>query len=352
MNKIKLAKLSYQVLTLEAFEALENNLFVISFFEANLSWLQHTESLLGMKQEFVYVHLVKQDEKLIFAWPLIHQGNHITSLTSFYSSISEPYYCAKQLDFNIISYLFTQISRQYRWHKMQLGPLNEQGELTSILKALPCYHKVFSRTDNWCEDNINAFQTYYQQRPSRLKNTIKRREKQLTKQHNYHIKVITTESEFLKYFQYYQDIYRKSWKGEEFSYAFIEQVSLHACQENKLRMGMLFVDDVAVAAQIWFLQSGTASIFKLAYDPNYKQYSVGSILSLALSEHVIDIDKVHTIEFGMGNEPYKQEWMSKCRQRVTLQLFNQQTIIGNILAFRYIALAKIKRGLKRLWHKN
>ena len=180
------------------------------------------------------------------------------------------------------------------------------------------------------------------ERPSRLKNTIKRREKQLIKKHKHHIKVVTCKKEFDLFFSCYKSIYEKSWKGEEYSYDFIEQVCLKVINENKLRFGLLIVDNKAVAAQIWFLQGGVASIFKLAYDPQYQNFSVGSILSMALSQHVIDVDKVHTIEFGMGSEPYKKDWMSKCNKRVTLQIFNHKTMIGNVLAFRYIALSKIK----------
>jgi len=49
---------------------------------------------------------------------------------------------------------------------------------------------------------------------------------------------------------------------------------LAALAENKLRLGLLFVDEEPAAAQLWFLQvteshnehpQKTASIFKLAY---------------------------------------------------------------------------------------
>ena len=99
--------------------------------------------------------------------------------------------------------------------------------------------------------------------------------------------------------------------------------------------------------QLWFLQNNTASIFKLAYDPDYKAYSVGSILSMALSEHVIEYDKVTCIEFGMGSEPYKKDWMDKKQERVTLQVFNEQTFFGLLGAAKHIIPSKLKSYLRK-----
>jgi len=58
-----------------------------------------------------------------------------------------------------------------------------------------------------------------------------------------------------------------------------------------------------------------ASIFRLAYDEEWKRYSPGSILTAYLMRHVINIDKVEEIDFLTGNEPYKQDWMTERRER-------------------------------------
>jgi len=240
------------------------------------------------------------------------------------------------------STLLTRIKKNNSWQQMFLGPLDQESIFVHQIQKKCRLVKIYARADNWYCDNIQSFHDYYSQRPSQLKNTIRRKEKKLTKAHDHHVEIISEAKGFEHYFSDYQRIYQLSWKGEETSFEFIKQVCLQAAAENKLRMGLLFIDGVAVAAQIWFVQQGTASIFKLAYDPQYQKYSVGSILSMALSQYVIDIDKVHTIEFGMGSEPYKKDWMDKCKKRVTLQVFNHKTMIGNLLAFRYIVLSKIK----------
>lgn len=132
----------------------------------------------------------------------------------------------------------------------------------------------------------------------------------MAKAHQYRTEIITDINAFFAAFIAYKKIYQQSWKGDEYSFDFIEKVCLAALAENKLRLGLFFVDDEPAAAQLWFLQTAdddsaeqknigllqtTVSIFKLAYTPKYQQYSVGSILSLVLTEHVISKDQITSI---------------------------------------------------------
>ena len=70
-------------------------------------------------------------------------------------------------------------------------------------------------------------------------------------------------------------------------------------------------------------------------------YSVGSIVSLALSEHVISEDQVTAIEFGMGSEPYKQDWLSAKKTRQSYQIFNQHSIYGKLAIIRHLVLPRL-----------
>ena len=71
-----------------------------------------------------------------------------------------------------------------------------------------------------------------------------------------------------------------------------------------------------MAAQLWFVANQVAHIFKLAYDGEYSQFSVGTLLTMKLMEHVIDVDKVACVDFLSGDDEYKQQWMSARRERV------------------------------------
>ena len=68
----------------------------------------------------------------------------------------------------------------------------------------------------------------------------------------------------------------------------------------------------AVAAQLWLVERGVATIHKLAHREDARAGSPGSILSHAMFRAAIDEDRVHTIDFGLGDEPYKADWMDLC----------------------------------------
>ncbi len=47
-------------------------------------------------------------------------------------------------------------------------------------------------------------------------------------------------------------------------------------------------------------------IFKLAYDEAYRSMSAGTVLSAHLMEHVIEQDRVHTVDYLTGDDSYKE----------------------------------------------
>jgi len=341
-------------------------------FELSLPWLEATQQFMLEPTDNLIVHcLFNAKNELLIAWPLVHQekGIRIKSLSSFYSAITEPIYFTQSSVEEKAEYLrqlFGYIEQSFNdagnnWQSMQLGSFDQHSVTSKVIVGYFPAHKVFSQTDNIYQRALSGFEKYYQQRPSQLRNTIKRRGKKLAKAHQYETRIISQLTDFQLAFQHYKTIYQQSWKGEEYSFDFIEQVCLAALSENKLRLGLLYIDGEAAAAQIWFVQDclsvtnqveKNASIFKLAYNPGYQEFSVGSILSMALSEHVINHDEATSIEFGMGSEPYKKDWLESKRQRVSYQIFNYQCFYGKLAVIRYIFLPKILSRMTRLFFKK
>ena len=330
-------------------------------FELSLSWLEATSKFMLESSDSLIVHcLFNEKQALIIAWPLVYEqkNSRIKSLSSFYSAIAEPIYFIqknnKDNEQNLMRLLVfieqSFIESKISWQSMQLGSFEQDSMITAAIAGHFPAHKVFAQTGNIYQASLNDFEQYYQQRPSQLRNTIKRRSKKLAKEHQYEISIITNLADFTIAFSDYKKIYQQSWKGEEYSFAFIEDVCLAALNENKLRLGLLYINGEAAAAQIWFVQDclsvtgkleKNVSIFKLAYNPQYQKYSVGSILSMALSEHVIKNDQATSIEFGMGSEPYKSDWLANKRKRVSYQVFNQRCFYGKLSTIRHILLPNL-----------
>ena len=187
--------------------------------------------------------------------------------------------------------------------------------LQSELEAVGFYCNRQYRFYNWfhrvTEKNIDE---YMAGRPSRVKNTITRKQRKLAREHEYTFQIYTGGN-LKKALSDYNAVYNSSWKAREQFGGLIEALVDSFSREGWLRLGVLYIDGTPAAAQIWLVVHRKANIFKLSYDEHWKQYSPGSILIRKMMEYVIEKDGVKEIDFLMGNDAYKQDWMTERRER-------------------------------------
>jgi hypothetical protein len=162
-----------------------------------------------------------------------------------------------------------------------------------------------------------SYQDYMVARPAKLRNTIDRKKRKLEREHGYETRLFSGNEVPQAMHDYYA-VYNASWKANEQYTGFLDGIVASFSRPGWSRLGVLYIRGRPAAAQLWFVNHGKASIFRLAYDEAWKQYSPGSILTSFLMQHVIDTDKVQEIDFLTGNEAYKQDWMSHRRQRFAL----------------------------------
>ena len=179
------------------------------------------------------------------------------------------------------------------------------------------------RQYNWiCRLQGQSYAQYMAARPSKLRNTILRKKRKLQREHGFDIQLFIGKDALRGMDDYYK-VYNASWKQNEISNAgfqdcFVEKFSMAGWS----RLAIMYVNKQPVAAQLWFVHNKKASIFRLAYDNAWRQYSPGSILTSYLMEYVIDTDKVEMIDFLTGNDAYKQDWMTEHKQRFLLSCVN------------------------------
>lgn len=309
---------------------------VSHYAEHSFYWLEATiKYLMNPKDEVSWHCLVrKSDSALCIALPLVkHQQFGLCSyqnVFSCYANSMSPLCYEDEM-----SVLFTDLIQAIKENtgcdKIRLGPLTQGDSWHRKVTVLPSLNTIFAQSDNWYTKQLVSIEEYLRARPSQLKNTIKRRIKKLDRENDWNIEYATDVESFQALFQDYKDIYQNSWKGNEYSYAFIESVCLSALTRNQLRLAVLYIDGKPAAAQIWFVVNKRASIFKLAYDPCYQSLSVGSILTMDLFTTVIEQDAVVEVEYGTGNEPYKKDWVDQLRQRVIIDIYNEHTLRGKLL---------------------
>lgn len=185
-----------------------------------------------------------------------------------------------------------------------------------------------------------SFTEYWAARPGALRETVRR--KTARGKVSLRIETIFSEADWAAY----EAIYAKSWKPEEGNPAFLRAFAEAESTAGALRMGIAEIDGEAVAAQFWTVEGGTAWIHKLAHDEAHRAHSPGTLLTAELFRHVIDVDRVHTVDFGTGNDPYKRDWMEAQRLRYALK-FYRPAAVGHWPALARLAASSVKRRLLR-----
>jgi hypothetical protein len=190
-----------------------------------------------------------------------------------------------------------------------------------------------------------TYAEYFETLPSQVKNTIKRKKRQLEKLAKVRIVLHRDETSLDEALRAYEQIYAVSWKVPEPYPKFIPGLCRTCAEAGWLRLGVIYVDDQPAAAQIWIVNAGIAAIYKLAYDERFAKLSAGSILTAHLMEHVIDVDKVHEVDYLTGDDTYKRDWMSDRRERWGIMAFNLRTPRGVLAAVRHLGARAARRAI-------
>jgi CelD/BcsL family acetyltransferase involved in cellulose biosynthesis len=134
---------------------------------------------------------------------------------------------------------------------------------------------------------------------------------------------IETEAPTVDYYMnlYYQ-VYEKSWKAPEPDPMFHRQLAKLGAEKGWLRLGFLFFNDSPIASQLWLTSKKIAYIVKLVYDVDFKKFIPGIILTSEMMKYAIDVDGVEYVDYLIGDESYKKDWMPLRRQRSGIHILN------------------------------
>ncbi|MGE0418946.1 MAG: GNAT family N-acetyltransferase [Acetobacteraceae bacterium] len=210
----------------------------------------------------------------------------------------------------------------------------------SGLRVLP-----FDHFGNWYEDVADdRWDAYLAARPGALRETIRRRLRRADRLASARFTLLDAPGDVAGGVSAYEAVYERSWKEPE-PFPRFNGTLMHAfAQDRTLRLGLWFVDDAPAAAQFWVVRDGYATVLKLAHDEAFKAHSPGTVLSSLMIRHLLDRERVRTLDFGRGDDPYKQGWVGSRRQRIGLMLANPWSAAGQAAILR----ATLARARNRL----
>lgn len=279
----------------------------------------------------------------------------LRGLANYYSSFYAPHLdlsTTKSRD--TLGALVRMIAKeQPRWDSIDLKPLDVDSECFSALKeefrAAGFVLQTYFDAGNWFEPvNGRTYKEYLDGLRSSVRNIAKSKNKKIERSGRVRHEILTAAKGLEDGIAAYDKVYATSWKIAEPYPHFIPGLIRTFAHQGELRLGLAYVDGEPAAAQIWIVHSGVASIYKIAYDPKFRDLSVGTYLTTRMMEYAIDVDRVNEVDYLTGDDNYKRDWMSQRRERWGILALNPRTPRGALGIARHIGGRAVKRAVLSL----
>lgn len=322
----------------------------------------------AMKPESIplLVLVEKDNHSIILPLQICHSNNQkqLSALTTVYSHDFAPITifnrtsaelpCMKSFA-DLVQTGIAFAIKNHRPSTIDINPINQNSSwlepIISGIKNSGMITDTYFRFGNWLNPAISTIDSYSSTLPSQLKNTLKRKQNKLNREHVWEVKIYTKLQDIESPYAEYKYLYQLRWEKEEGNNSFIDSIVADLAEKGDLRLGILYIDTKPVAAQIWFNSNKTASIFKLAYDKNYKQFSPGSLLTYDMIEYSITHDHITKLDFLSGDDNYKKQWMSQRDEKWGIIAFNKRSAYGIFSAIKHFS-GKFARCLRNFPSKK
>jgi hypothetical protein len=330
------------------------------------AWYQHLSHTALAPGQHAALHVLRRRGVAIAALPLLVRsgagGQRLGALCTYYSSLFAPAVAAGVTATELAVLLQHLRQAHAPLVSITLAPMAGDAPLFAVLQQ--ALHVAGLRSfDYFCFGNwylprpgadtpggVATSAAYLAARPGDVRNTLRRMGKKFAAAGG-RLQVLQAPADVALATRLFTTIYGSSWKQPEPHPRFIPGLVQLCAQQGWLRMGVAWLGDQPCAAQLWMVAGGRASIYKLAYDPAYKAYSPGTLLTAHLMQHVIDTDGVHEVDYLTGDDAYKNQWMSHRRERRGLLAYNLCNPAGLWGAAQEAARRAIKPWLGR-WRGN
>lgn len=326
--------------------------------ESGVEWYRNLVDTVFPDHEGTYFYVLRKNGTTLSVLPLLatkHSASYrAASLSNYYTSVYAPV-MHPSIRARDLAHLINAVNVAHpsmgSWRFAPMDPKSPR--FFTLLESLQiggmepfrffCFGNWYLPVnDNWC--------AYLNSRDGTLRNTIKRMTKKFAADGG------TLElnmggmglSQSLKAFE---QVYLAKWeKGEPFP-AFIPGLVQACAKRGWLRLATAWLNGEPIAAQLWIVANGKANMYKVAYNEDFKIYAPGTLLTAMLMEHVIERDKVTEVDFLIGDDAYKKNWMSHRRERWGVIAYNPKTVCGILGLGREVLSRLLKPCLSGLLPK-
>jgi len=275
-------------------------------------------------------------------FPMLLDGGFRT-LTTPYTGLYEPLISGHR---EAVFAAFARYCRAFPTTRLDaLDPAIEADIVTGARQAGLAVAR-FDHFGNWQEDITGLdWAAWLAGRPGALRETIRRRTRRAAGLAGARFQLFRDAIDIEAGIVAFETVYERSWKEPE-PYPLINPAQIRAAASMGLaRLGVWWIDGSPAAAQFWVVEQDRAMVLKLAHDEAFKAHSPGTVLTAWMIRHMIEQEHVTALDFGRGDDPYKQGWVADRRQRIGLLLINPLRPAGLIALARH-GLGRLKARLR------
>lgn len=284
-----------------------------SFFSTRAWWRATTRAALGPDERPVFLS-IRQDDRPVAVFPMLHTPEGWRSLTTLYTYLYEPMGLAGFDAFarwckgkGVVR--LDSLDPGAAWYAALLGAIRAAG-----LVPLP-----FDHFGIWEEAVTGqSWDDYARRRDGRLRETIRRRVRDVRA--DPHATFTLTEGTvgLDAAIAAYHEVEPKSWKQPEPFPDFNRTLFQQAAADGNLFMATLARAGAPIAVQAWALHNRRATVLKLVHDEAETQRSPGTVLTALVIQHLLRDRGLDWLDFGRGDDAYKRGWVGERRQRMGL----------------------------------
>lgn len=323
--------------------------------ENSIDWFDLMQKEVFPDDAGVRFYHVDKDDRPVLILPLRHTGpstntrvRSVESLGNFYTSLYAPLQDGP-FDPYALRQVLAAATREYGGaHVMRFSPMDPHSPvyaaLLNELQAIGWIPFRFFCFGNWFLDVKDDWDGYLKRRGANLRSRIKRKTRRFSAEGGA-LEVVTATDQLEEAIASFQAVYTASWKTPEPYADFVPSLIRRLASLGMLRLGIARLQGKPIAAQLWIVGHGKASIYKVAYHEAFASYSPGTVLTSHLLKHVIETDGVSEVDFLIGDDDYKQIWMSNRRERWGVVAYNPRTLVGLALLLREV----FARTAKSTW---
>jgi hypothetical protein len=335
----------------EAFESLDalpvdaSRLFESSstFFSTRVWW----ETVLAHAippRATVLLLLIRDDDapRALFPMLLDPESGDFRALTTPYTCLYEPLVAPGTTDRAPVFTSFARYCRSFPATRLDALDLACEADIAFGGKQAGLSVARFDHFGNWHENVAGLdWMSWLERRPGALRETIRRRTKRADHLAGATFRLFADQADLETGIAAFEAVYARSWKDPEPYPSFNPAQIRAAAILGVARLGVWWIGDTPVAAQFWIVEHGSAMVLKLAHDEAFKAHSPGTVLTAWMIRHMLEQEHVMELDFGRGDDAYKQGWVAERRRRVGVVLINPRLPAGMIALARH-AMGRIK----------